>query len=57
WIQATKYILENDIKNKDRLITIFLNFYPIGHITAPFIASSLINNGINWRYSYVVMIF
>ena len=57
WLQATKYILENDIKNKDRLITIFLNFYPIGHITAPFIASSLINNGINWRYSYVVMIF
>lgn len=57
WLQATKYILENDIKNKDRLITIFLNFYPMGHISAPFIASYLINNGINWRYSYVVMIF
>ncbi len=57
WLQATKYILENDIKNKDRLITIFLNFYPMGHISAPFIASYLINNGINWRYSYVIMIF
>jgi len=57
WLQATKYMLENNIKNKDRLFTIFLNFYPIGHITAPFIASYLINNGINWRYSYGVMIF
>ncbi len=57
WMQATKYILENDIKNKDRLFTIFLNFYPIGHITAPFIASYLINHEISWRYSYMVMIF
>ncbi len=55
WIQATKYILENKINNKDRLITIFLSFYPIGNIIAPFISSSIINNGINWRYSYYIL--
>jgi len=55
WLQATKYILENKINNKDRLTTIFLSFYPIGNITAPLLASSLISNDINWRYSYYIM--
>ncbi|MDD3776204.1 MAG: MFS transporter [Actinomycetota bacterium] len=57
WIQATKYVLENKIKNKDRLTTIFLSFYPIGNFIAPLIASLLINNSLNWRYSYYIMIF
>ncbi len=55
WLQATKYILENKINNKDRLTTIFLSFYPIGNMVAPFIASSLIDNNLNWRYSYYIM--
>lgn len=55
WLQATKYILENKIKNKDRLTIIFLSFYSAGNITAPFIASSLIDNNLNWRYSYYIM--
>lgn len=55
WIKATKYILENRIRNKDRLTTIFLSFYPVGSMVAPFIGSSLIDNGINWRYSYYII--
>jgi MFS family permease len=54
WLQATTYILESKIKNKDRLTTIFLSFYPLGNITAPFIASALIENGLSWRYSYYI---
>jgi len=57
WIQATNYILESKIENKARLTTIFLSFYPIGNFTAPFIASSLIKNNLNWRYSYYVTAF
>lgn len=56
WLQATKYILENKIKNKDRLTTIFLSFYPIGNIAAPLLASALIKNNINWRYSYYIIL-
>mgnify|MGYP005846242975 CR=1 FL=1 len=54
WLQATTYILESKIANKDRLTTIFLSFYPIGNITAPLIASALIKNGLSWRYSYYI---
>ena len=56
WIQATEYILENKIKNKDRLTTIFLSFYPSGNIIAPLISSSLIKNNLNWRYSYYIIL-
>ena len=56
WLQATEYILENKIKNKDRLTTIFLSFYPIGNIAAPLIASVLIKNNLNWRYSYYIIL-
>lgn len=55
WIQCTTSILENRIKNKDRLTTIFLSFYPIGSMAAPFVSSALINNGISWRYSYYLV--
>lgn len=44
FIQTTKYVLENRIKNKDRLITILFNSYIVGYWTAPFIAYSLISN-------------
>jgi FHS family glucose/mannose:H+ symporter-like MFS transporter len=55
WIQATKDILENKIKNKDRLTSIFLIFNSLGYIAAPFISSNLIKNGISWKYSYYVL--
>lgn len=57
WIQATNYILESKINNKPRLTTIFLSFYPVGNFVAPFIASSLIKNNLNWRYSYYITAF
>lgn len=56
WIQATEYILENKIKNKDRLTTIFLSFYPSGNIIAPLISLLLIKNNLNWRYSYYIIL-
>ena len=55
WIQATKYILENKIKNKDRLTNIFLIFNSLGYIAAPFISSKFIENGIAWEYSYYLL--
>ena len=57
WLQSTQYILESKISNKDRLTTIFLSFYPIGNFTGPFIVTSLIKNGINWRYNYFITAF
>lgn|GEM_PF-804615 len=54
WIQSTGYILENRIRNKERLTTIFLSFYPLGSMAAPFIGSTLIRNGLNWRYYYYI---
>jgi FHS family glucose/mannose:H+ symporter-like MFS transporter len=56
FVQTTKCVLECHISNKERLTTILMFFYPIGCITAPFIASTLINNNLNWRFSYYVMI-
>jgi len=55
WMQSTSSILENRIKNKERLTTIFLLFTPIGSIAAPFIGSSLISNDLNWRYYYYIV--
>lgn len=54
-IQAMQYLLENRVQNKDRLTLIFLIFYPLGSLTAPFLASFLIRNDINWRYSYIIL--
>ncbi len=56
WLQATQYILESKIENKDRLTTIFLSFYPIGNFTAPLIVSLTVKNGIYWRYIYYVIV-
>ncbi len=54
-IQSMQYLLENRVQNKDRLTLIFLIFYPLGSLTAPFLASFLIRNEINWRYSYIIL--
>ncbi len=55
WIQATKFVLENKIKNKDRLTIITLSFYPVGAFLAPFISSTLARAGLGWRFSYYVV--
>ncbi len=57
WIQANEFVLENKIKNKDRVVTVLLTFYPIGALISPFISSTIIKAGLSWRFSYYVIIF
>jgi len=57
WLQANKFVLESKIRNKERLITIFLTFYPIGAFIAPFISSSIISSNHSWRFIYYAIIF
>ena len=47
WIQANEFVLENKIKNKDRIVTILLTFYPIGALISPFISATIINAGLS----------
>ena len=56
WIQANEFVLENKIKNKDRIVTILLTFYPIGALISPFISATIINAGLSWTFSYYVII-
>lgn len=57
WMQANKFVLESNIRNKERLITIFLTFYPIGAFIAPFISTSIISSNLSWRFIYYAIIF
>ena len=57
WIQANQFILVSKVRNKERIITIFLTFYPIGAFIAPFISSSIISAGFSWRSIYYIVIF
>jgi len=52
WIQANQFVLENRIKNKDRIVTILLSFYPLGALASPFISSTLIRMYLSWRFAY-----
>ncbi len=56
-MQANQFILTSKVRNKERLITIFLTFYPIGAFIAPFISSSIISAGFSWRFIYYIVIF
>ena len=57
WMQANQFILSSKVRSKERLITIFLTFYPIGAFIAPFISSSIISSGFSWRFIYYLIIF
>jgi FHS family glucose/mannose:H+ symporter-like MFS transporter len=57
WMQANQFILVSKVRNKERIITIFLTFYPIGAFIAPFISSSIISAGFSWRLVYYIVIF
>ena len=54
YVQSSENILACSIKNKDRLFILMVIFYPIGALVAPLIGSSLINNGISWRYTFII---
>ncbi|MFO7929602.1 MAG: MFS transporter [Candidatus Humimicrobiaceae bacterium] len=56
WIQVNINIFESVVKNKDRLTTMALTFYPIGAFFAPMIASFIVKNNFNWRHIYGVII-
>ena len=57
WIQAIQFVLENKVKNKDRIVTILLSFYPIGALVSPFISSTIIRMNLSWRFAYYVIVF
>ncbi len=57
WIQANEIVLTSNVANKERLVTVLLTFYPVGALVSPFISSSIIKAGLNWRFSYYVIIF
>jgi MFS transporter, FHS family, glucose/mannose:H+ symporter len=57
WIQANTNIFESYVRDKDRLTTIALTFYPIGAFFGPVTASFIVKNNFNWRNIYGVIIF
>lgn len=57
WLQANNNIMRSRIKNKDRLISLALSFYPIGAFVAPYISSSIVGRGMNWQIIYYILIF
>lgn len=57
WLQANQYILESKVKNKERLITILVTFYPLGAFIAPFISSAIVRSDLNWRFIYFIIVF
>jgi MFS family permease len=57
WMQANQFILASKVRNKERIITVFLTFYPVGAFIAPFISSLIISAGFNWRFIYYIVIF
>ncbi|HAJ95703.1 MAG TPA: hypothetical protein DCP02_05655 [Actinobacteria bacterium] len=56
WMQANQNLLRSRIKNKDRLITIGLSFYPVGALISPYISFALVARGLDWRYIYYLLI-
>lgn len=57
WLQANNNIMRSRIKNKDRLTSFALSFYPIGAFVAPYISSSIVGRGMNWQILYYILIF
>jgi len=57
WMQSNQFILASRVRNKERIITIFLTFYPLGAFIAPFISSSVIGANFSWRSVYYIIIF
>ena len=57
WLQANNNIMRSRIKNKDRLTSLALSFYPIGAFVAPYISSSIIGRGMKWQVLYYILIF
>ena len=57
WLQANNNIMRSRIKNKDRLTSFALSFYPIGAFVAPYISSSIVGRGMSWQTLYYILVF
>jgi fucose permease len=57
WLQANNNIMKSRIKNKDRLATLALSFYPIGAFIVPYISSSIVAMGMSWQIIYYILVF
>jgi MFS transporter, FHS family, glucose/mannose:H+ symporter len=57
WLQANQNIVRSRIKNKDKLTTLALSFYPIGAFMAPYISSFIVGRDMNWQVLYYLLIF
>jgi len=55
YVQSTENILACKVKNKDRIITLMVTFFPLGALVAPLISSSFEKNDLSWRYTYLVI--
>jgi MFS family permease len=56
WLQAYNYLLENEIKNKDKLLNIAMVFHPIGAFASPYLAYFSVSNNSEWTLSFWVII-
>ncbi|MFO7928766.1 MAG: MFS transporter [Candidatus Humimicrobiaceae bacterium] len=56
YIKANEYILESQVKNRARILTIAITFFPIGALLTPIISVFIVNSGYDWRSIYFVAI-
>ncbi len=56
FMNANLNMLEGGVRNKDSVVNLGHGFFAIGALASPLIASSLINNQMNWRIIYLIAI-
>ncbi len=56
FMNANLRMLEGKVKNKDSIVNLGYGFFAIGALISPLIASSMVNNQINWRLIYLIVI-
>ncbi len=55
-MDANISILEGEVKNKDSVVNLGYSFFATGALAAPFFASGLLDNQINWKFIYLAVI-
>ena len=56
FINANTSMVEGRVKNKDSVVNLGHSFFAVGALTAPFLASGLVNRQFNWKIIYYVII-
>ncbi len=49
-------MLQGKVKNKESVVNLGHGFFAIGALVSPFIASSFVKAGINWKFIYIAVI-